>query len=416
MKKCLLSIFALFIFHFAQAQQAYNITFTHEGKTVYGTFETPNGNGPFPTIIINPGSGANDRHGTLPMVGANAACLYPNLLNTSLRPYRDLATDLVAAGYAVLRYDKIEYTYTTPQSLGPVTFKKIWLPVESAIDYVKTRPDVDASQIILIGHSEGSTLIPYIAKKRNDVKALVSIAGPRSPLDSLMAYQNVHFTQLCNGNVAAAQAASHDILNYFSTIRNNTWNASTPAAFGVPASVWADYIPMADSVALNYNEANLPTLFTGLQLDLNVPIAQLSRFQKETNIGADFYQIPALNHYMTTNNQPQVSKVLTDTIVYWLNQKVVMGLEKEKQHENSVTVFPNPVTAETSIQFGPTPIQNLTLSLKTLTGKLIQEEKYVAIEAGSVIKIKTENLPTGIYLLHINADNKLLTRKIIKQN
>jgi hypothetical protein len=30
----------------------------HDGKTAYGTFTTPNGSAKFPTIIINPGSGA----------------------------------------------------------------------------------------------------------------------------------------------------------------------------------------------------------------------------------------------------------------------------------------------------------------------------------------------------------------------
>src|SRR5688572_23834560 len=316
MKRSLLTLLTFCITYFAHAQQSQNITFTHAGKTVYGTFASPNGSGPFPTIIINPGSGANDRNGTLQMGGPNAACLYPNLLNTTLRPYRDLSDAMVAAGYAVLRYDKIEYTYTTAQSLGPITFQKIWLPVESAIDYVKTRSDVDANRIILIGHSEGSSLIPYIAKKRNDVKALISIAGPRTPLDSLIAYQLVHFTQLCNGNVAAAQAQANDVLSYFSTIRNNTWNASTPAFGGVPASEMAKYTKVTDSVALNYNEANLPTLFTGLQLDLNVPIKELSRFQKDTHVGADFYQIPNAIHYMTPNNVPKISKVLTDTIIY----------------------------------------------------------------------------------------------------
>jgi dienelactone hydrolase len=209
----------------SQAQQAEEINFTHAGKTVYGTFSKPSSSGVFPTIIINSGSGANDRNGTLAMVGANVECLYPGLLNDTLRPYKDLSDALVDSGFAVLRFDKIEYTYTTPTTLGAITFEKLWLPVESAIDYVKTRSDVDTTNIILIGHSEGSSLIPFIARERNDVKALISLAGPRTPLDSVLAYQLIEIATQCGGNVPQTQAQVDQILAYFTTIRKGNKEA-----------------------------------------------------------------------------------------------------------------------------------------------------------------------------------------------
>jgi hypothetical protein len=79
----------------------------------------------------------------------------------TLRPYKQLSEALVDSGFAVLRYDKLEYTYT-PAQLGTITFHKLWLPVESAINYVKTRTDVDTNCITLLGHSEGSLLIPIL--------------------------------------------------------------------------------------------------------------------------------------------------------------------------------------------------------------------------------------------------------------
>jgi dienelactone hydrolase len=415
MKQTVLVLLAFCMALVCKAQQLTNVSFSHDGKTVYGTFAKPGNTGKFPVIIINPGSGANDRHGTFPITLQTVSCLYPNLLNTTIYPYRDLSTALVAAGYAVLRYDKLEYTYNTTASLGPITFHKLWLPVESAIDYVKTRPDVDTSRIILIGHSEGSSLIPYIAKKRNDVKALISIAGPRTPFDSLIAYQMVHFTQLCNGNVPQAQAQAGQILNYFTAIRNNTWNAATPPFAGAPASAWADYTRITDSVAINYNQANLPTLFTGLQLDLNVPLTELTRFQNQTNIGADFYQIPGLIHYMTPNNVPQVSKVLTDTIIYWLGQRVINGVKKPNLQDNPVQVFPNPFSDQVAIAFGETAVKKLTVSVESLTGQKVAEAQFSGILPGSRQMISLEKLPPGIYILHLNVDGKLLTRKIVKQ-
>ena len=330
-------------------QQSSNITFVHDGKTVNGMFTTPNGTGRFPVIIINPGSGANDRNGTIPMVGANIACLYPALLGDTLYPYKQLSDALVDSGYAVLRYDKLEYTY--PTTLGTITFHKLWLPVESAVNYVKTRSDVDTNQIILVGHSEGSSLIPYIAKNRTDIKALVSLAGARTPFDSLLAYQLLYITQTCNGDTASARMQGNQILAYFNTIRTNTWNSTTPPLFGVPASAWYDYVRATDSVAINYNINNLPTLFVGMGLDINVPPAELLRFQSEVTITNDFWSMPGLIHYMTPNNVPQVSEQLTDTIVYWLrHHNFTTGIGSVTHVSTSIQVYPNPFTKTITVK------------------------------------------------------------------
>lgn len=394
------------------AQQATAISFQHADKTIYGTFTTPSGSGKFPTIIINPGTGANDRDGTIQMIGGNVACLYPQLLNTTLKPYKELGDALVEAGYAVLRYDKIEYTY--PTNLGNITFHKLWLPVESAIDYIKTRDDVDTTNIVLIGHSEGSSLIPHIAKNRNDIKALVSLAGPRTPLDSLLGYQLVHIAQTCGGNVAQTQTQVNQILQYFELIRSNNWNATTPPLFGAPASAWYDYISAVDSVAINYNISNLPTLFIGLEEDMNVPPQELERFQNEVTITNDFWSIPDLIHYMTPNNDPHVSVALTDTIVYWLNQNIITGLKEAEIDENQMLVFPNPFTHEVSLSIDYS-LKNGNVFLFDITGRVIFSKHEKNIASGTVLKYDLGHLPKGVYFMELNSENGRQVQKVVKQ-
>src|SRR4029079_10885726 len=115
----------------AFGQVAYEIQFAHDGKIVHGTFSAPSANGKFPTIIIAPGSGPNDRNGTFTLSDSTSKCLYPEIADETLQPYKQLSEALVDSGFAVLRYDKLEYTYT-PAQLGTITFHKLWLPVESA--------------------------------------------------------------------------------------------------------------------------------------------------------------------------------------------------------------------------------------------------------------------------------------------
>jgi dienelactone hydrolase len=412
MKKITAVLFGLFFAGLSFAQQSYEITFPHDGITVNGTITTPEGTGKFPVIIINPGSGANDRNGTIPMVGGNAACLYPELLNQTLKPYKELSDALVDSGYAVLRYDKLEYT--NPTSLGTITFHKLWLPVSSAIDYVKTRDDVDTNQIILIGHSEGSTLIPYIAHGRQDVKALISIAGARTPFDSLLAQQLVNLADSCNGNVPEAQMQASQILAYFNLIRTNAWDANTPPLFGAPASTWYDYVRATDSVSHYYNLNNLPTLFTGMALDFNVPPVELERFQEEVVITNDFWSMPGLIHYMTPNNDPHVSKMLTDTIIYWLRQhNFATGIQPAAVEEEVVKLFPNPFQEEFSIKTLKS-FSNLSLTLFNTLGKKEWQWQEEKVKKNSTIKAAVSHLPAGTYFLEIATEKQRWVKKIIK--
>lgn len=413
-KKCSCLILLLLFSGVIEAQQSYDISFTHSGKTVNGTFSRPIGAGRFPTIIINPGSGPNDRDGTIQMIGNNVACLYPGLLNTTLKPYKELSDALVGAGYAVLRYDKLEYTY--PTTLGTITFDKLWLPIESAIDYAKTRSDVDTNKIILIGHSEGSAIIPYVAKNRNDVKALISIAGARTPFDSLLAYQLVNIAQTCNGNVAQAQSQANQILNYFTLIRTNTWNSGTPSLFGVPASVWYEYVQTTDSVSYNYNLFQLPVLFTGMELDINVPPTELTRFKNEVISTQDFWSIPGLIHYMTPNDIPHVSEVLTDTIVYWLQQQNLLNNTSiPAQKEKIIRIVPNPFGDSFSVQIDETFYNAMSIELMNALGIVVGITHDFDKTDNSDVIFKTSHLPSGVYLLKLTVDGLHMNKKIIKR-
>ena len=415
MKKIITLIWFFTAIFVSNAQHSYPITFTHDSITVFGTFTVPDTTGVFPTIIINPGSGAIDRDGTLSMIGGNLVCLYPGLANKTLKYYKQLSDALVDAGYAVLRYDKLEYTYT-PATIGSITFNKLWLPVSSAIEYIKTRSDVDTNSIILIGHSEGSSLIPYIAKGRNDIKALISIAGPRTPIDSTLAYQLVAIADTCNGNLNQAQAQANQILSYFNVIRTNTWNSSTPSLFGIPPDIWYDYIKAVDSVSVNYNTANLPTLFTGLGLDFNVPPSELIRLQNEVTITNDFWSIQGLNHYMTTNNDPNVSIALTDTIIYWLNNTVLSTEDTPQNHQiKNVRIYPNPFKSELNISITDPNSKHLEILVNSITGQNLIRMQLPVINGSSNQSITLSSLPVGMYLISLVADGNKTTWKIIKQ-
>lgn len=322
MKKAFLSISFLWavVAGVAAQTQSEDLSFTHHNCAIQATFTKPVGDGPFPTLLLIPGSGQNTRDGALPLLGANVECLYPNLVGDTLYPYRDLALALSEIGFAVLRYD--ELMISCPNYSGDMSFETVWLPGLSAIDYLKTRTDVDSNQLYLLGHSEGSTLIPYLAQKKNGIKGLISLAGPHTPFDEILSQQLMSITKKCSPkDTGMVKFQTFQINAFFKSVREETYTAETPGFGGVKPAAWGHYLAVADDVSAQYQLANKPSLFIGLEKDINVPPSELAAFTNElTTNNYTFVSIPSVMHYLCTLDNPQLSPAVVNTIVEWIRK------------------------------------------------------------------------------------------------
>ncbi len=375
-------------------------SFDFEACSFNATISRPAGTGPFPAIVLIPGSGQNDRNGTINLSGGNSQCLYPGLVDSSLTIYKDLAQGLSAKGYLVLRYD--ELFISCPNTSTPVnSYEKLWLPAQSAIDSLAVHPLVNAQKLYLMGHSEGASLINYIASQRNDLTALVNIAGAYTPFDSLLARQLVEIANLCGGNVNAAQMQANQILSYFNALRNGT--NGLPDFAGATAAAWMKYINVNDSVLEYYRSAQLPSLFLGMANDFNVPGSEWQRFKDslDQQVRNEFYQLNGLNHYMTPDSLARVDQRVIDTIHYFLSREVHINLTEPKK-QGHLEVYPNPSKGKIWIK-GSHDLEGKALEIHDLNGKLRQQVR---------LKDKLElDLPPGRYLVQCAASNEIIIVK-----
>lgn len=130
-----------------------------------------------PVVVLVQGSGSSDMNETIYM-------------NT---PLRDIAYGLAELGIASIRYDKRYYAYPeAAEEMGIyVTYEdEILEDVMAAIDLVSSDGRFDSDKIVVLGHSLGGMLTPYIATANDDVDAIISMAGTLRPLYEVSYDQN----------------------------------------------------------------------------------------------------------------------------------------------------------------------------------------------------------------------------------
>jgi pimeloyl-ACP methyl ester carboxylesterase len=131
------------------------------GVTLAGTLLSPKGPGPFTTVVLITGSGAQNRN--------------EELLNH--RPFLVLADALARANIAVLRYDDRGVGSSTG-NFAAATSLNFADDVRGAVSYLRSQSQVPIGSIGLIGHSEGGLIAPLVANGDAGIAFLVLLAGP----------------------------------------------------------------------------------------------------------------------------------------------------------------------------------------------------------------------------------------------
>ena len=123
------------------------------------------GDGPFPAVLLVPGSGRTDMNetgGYVRIDNETGSIIYP-----PARPFFDIAEYLSERGFAVLQYDKrgigANLTILDSNVWGNATFDDLTQDAERALDVLVQQPEVDSNNVALIGHSEGTMVVPRVA-------------------------------------------------------------------------------------------------------------------------------------------------------------------------------------------------------------------------------------------------------------
>ncbi len=139
------------------------ITFENKSAniTLAGSFTYPKGDGKFPAVVLVTGSGPQDRD--------------ESLMNH--KPFLVISDYLTRNGIAVLRYDD-RGIGKSKGNFASATSEDFATDALAAVEYLKTRKEIDPKKIGVAGHSEGGLIAPMCAVNSNDVSFIVMLAGP----------------------------------------------------------------------------------------------------------------------------------------------------------------------------------------------------------------------------------------------
>lgn len=140
------------------------------------------GKGPFPGVLLVPGSGATDMNSTL---------------NENVKPFWEIANYLSERGFEVLRYDKRgvgpNLTVEDSNVWGNMTVTDLINDAEKALNVLSEQPDIEPKSISIVGHSEGTIIVPRIAiDNPTKVKSIVLMgAVAQNLIKDILYYQVV---------------------------------------------------------------------------------------------------------------------------------------------------------------------------------------------------------------------------------
>lgn len=151
---------------------------TESGLQLAGTLTRPRGANKMPVVITISGSGEQERDSRLAPVSGYAI-------------FREIADTLGRRGIAVLRVDDRGVGASTGRETRAVATSADYAQdVTEVLRYVRSRSDLDANHIALLGHSEGAMIAPMVASQDKQVAAIVLLAGSAYTGRRISTFQN----------------------------------------------------------------------------------------------------------------------------------------------------------------------------------------------------------------------------------
>lgn len=294
-----------------------DVAFANGDLTLAGTLTIPRSTGPHPTVLLITGSGPQDRDEAI----------------LGHKPFLVLADHLTRNGIEVLRVDDRGVGKSTGD-FATATTEDFATDALAAVTFLKSRREVDARRIGLIGHSEGGVTAPMVATRSSDVAFIVMLAGVGVPMEDLLREQTRLILQVSGAPASYIDLNDQTLVKMCTIAKANSDPKATEAQLREAGQWMLGEMSAADKATMGANESmfdatvkmlntswmrfllaydpaatlrrvKVPVLALNGSLDLQVPPKQnLPAIKKALadggNKDATTTELPGLNHLFQT--------------------------------------------------------------------------------------------------------------------
>jgi uncharacterized protein len=237
------------------------VSLAAHGQSLAGIVYSPDRPGTYPAVVFVHGAGTKDAHG-----------------------FAEQAEYLARAGIVTLVAEKRSNGYSTWHR----DYDLMAGDVLAGVEYLRTRPDVDAANVGLIGESEGSWITPLAVAQDPDIAFSVMVSAPIVPPSqqatyaTLMAFDNLDVPEPVNRAVAKGIGLATSVPNLLEY-----------ADFDVLPVITQNDVPMLmvfgteDNAVPLIQAADLVYGATAQQPNAEVTVRYFSNAQHGIRIGSD---------------------------------------------------------------------------------------------------------------------------------
>jgi pimeloyl-ACP methyl ester carboxylesterase len=285
--------------------QSIDVTFPTDGLDLAGTLRLPAGDGPAAAVVLIAGSGPESRDEVVPGQLDMA-------FGFDLPVFKELAEGLQSNGIAVLTYDKrtcgpfngcADNGY--PEPTADLTVDTFVSDAVAAVDYLRSRPEVDPNRISIVGHSQGAEFITVMLASDSQLAGGVMIAGPYRPIDEIIQAQLDFTVQLIEqqGMTEDQALALPPVASLAETVDGlkALRAGGNDAVGGVSAEFWKSWFDLHDRTLEAAGEITQPLMVLNGEFDWNVPVGEAEAWRQYLeSIGttADVRTFPCVTHVL----------------------------------------------------------------------------------------------------------------------
>lgn len=271
-----------------------------------------------PGVVLMHGSGPNNRNSSLP-VGI-----------FGIHPFKHLSRELSKRGVVVLRYDKRTHymkEHGLLKDVGSVVPLDFADDAVAACELLRAQPEVDPERVILIAHSQGGTLAPWVAD-RAKLQAVILLAPGLLPLREQVEYQLDYQLEILkeknilgflNSKIAETKKLREQYRALFERIDSGDVKPGEIIG-GASLEFYQESDRTGEEAVAKMSRLKIPTLLVNGTVDLKCPMRLLKTKEKElsANPHLEIVYREGMVHELYTEGYTAFDVGLAELLAEWI--------------------------------------------------------------------------------------------------